>query len=83
MEGEEEDEELSEEEDDLSSYNSDDEENQEFEETIPPECDINLWNKVLELRERRLDQEEILTEVQKAVEVKIFFVISNLIMYSC
>jgi hypothetical protein len=68
----EEDEEDEDSESDLSSYNSDDDQNQEFEEAMPSECDPNVWNKVLELREKRLDQEEILVEVQKAVEVILF-----------
>lgn len=54
---------------DLSSYNSDNDESQEFEEEIPSECEQAIWNKVIELREKRLDQEEILNEVQKTVEV--------------
>lgn len=57
------------EEDDMSSYNSDDGENLEFEESKPSECDAVMWGKVMEIRERRLDLEELLVEVQKAVEV--------------
>lgn len=50
----------------LDSDESDDE--NDFEEKCPTECDPGIWNKVLELRERRLDQEEIITDIQKAVE---------------
>ena len=53
----------------MSSYNSDDGENLEFEESKPSECDAAMWEKVMEIRERRLDLEELLVEVQKAVEV--------------
>ncbi|KAJ3275132.1 Cilia- and flagella-associated protein 44 [Terramyces sp. JEL0728] len=53
---------------DASSYNSEDMQDEEFEEVCPQECDPGLWTKVLEIREHRLDQEEILSEVQKAVE---------------
>jgi hypothetical protein len=53
----------------MSSYNSDDGENLEFEESKPSECDNTMWEKVLDIRERRLDLEEMLVEVQKAVEV--------------
>lgn len=55
---------------DASSYNSEDTQDIEFEEVCPPECDQHIWSKVLEIRERRLDQEEILSEVQKSVEVR-------------
>jgi ABC-type Zn2+ transport system substrate-binding protein/surface adhesin len=57
------------EESDASFYNSEDDENNEFEEACPEEFDIAIWNNILEMREKRLDQEEILTEIQKAVEV--------------
>ncbi|TPX52365.1 hypothetical protein SeMB42_g01478 [Synchytrium endobioticum] len=36
--------------------------------TCPPYCDTALYNKVLELREKRLDQEDAMVEVQKAIE---------------
>ena len=51
----------------LDSDESDDE--NDFEEKCPVECDQLTWTKVLELREMRLDQEEIVAEIQKAVEV--------------
>ncbi len=67
----EEEEEEEEEEDDMSSYNSDDnDERVEFEEFKPNECDPAVWEGVLEIRERRLDLEEVLAEVQKSVEVR-------------
>jgi WD40 repeat protein len=54
---------------DESSYNSEDEEGDEFQEVIPGDCDQATWNAILELREKRLDVEEVLQEVQKNVEV--------------
>ncbi|KAJ3351821.1 Cilia- and flagella-associated protein 44, partial [Kappamyces sp. JEL0680] len=67
--GDDEEDDEEEEEDDLSSYNSDDDDQQEFEEACPADCDRGVWQRVLEIRERRLDQEEILIEVQKTVEL--------------
>merc|ERR1711871_871017 len=40
----------------------------EEEDACPPGCDQTLYDKVLELREKRLDQEEILNEFQKAID---------------
>lgn len=55
----------------MSSYNSDDnDERVEFEEFKPNECDPAVWESVLEIRERRLDLEEVLADVQKSVEVR-------------
>ncbi|KAI8897709.1 WD40-repeat-containing domain protein, partial [Globomyces pollinis-pini] len=65
---EEEEEEEEDSESEASSYNSDDEGDEEFDEIIPSDCDPGLWQKILNIREKRLDQEEILGEVQKAVE---------------
>ena len=38
------------------------------EEFCPPGCDPPLYEQVCELREKRLDQEEVLAEFQKALE---------------
>mmetsp|Transcript_35408 Transcript_35408/g.86233 ORF Transcript_35408/g.86233 Transcript_35408/m.86233 type:complete len:323 (-) Transcript_35408:76-1044(-) len=46
----------------------DEEEEEEEEEFCPPGCDPALYEQVCELREKRLDQEEVLGEFQKAVE---------------
>jgi hypothetical protein len=55
---------------DDSSYNSEDEEeNDDLQEVIPADCDPNIWKGILALREKRLDVEEVLQEVQKNVEV--------------
>lgn len=40
------------------------------EEVCPADCDPNVYAKVLELRERKLDNDDILTEIQKSIEVK-------------
>ncbi|CAM9321998.1 unnamed protein product, partial [Sphacelaria rigidula] len=59
----------SEEEDsDEEEYDFDDDEEEEVDDSCPPGCDISLYESVLGLRERRLDQEEILAEVQKTAE---------------
>merc|ERR1712096_187685 len=42
---------------------------EEEEEFCPPGCDPALYEKVCELREKRLDQEEILNEFHKSVEI--------------
>eukprot|EP00948_MAST-09A_sp_MAST-9A-sp1_P001597 g1597.t1 len=52
---------------DDSDYDSDDDLSV-TEENCPPGCDQQLYDKVLELREKRLDQEEILNECQKTIE---------------
>ena len=52
-----------------SDYDSDEGDSDEDEEDIcPPGCDQGLYDKVLELRDKRLDQEEVLTEFQKSIE---------------
>jgi hypothetical protein len=38
-------------------------------EECPSDCDPALFTKVLELREIKLDQEDLLVEIQKAIEV--------------
>ena len=34
----------------------------------PPGCDQGLYEKVCDLREKRLDQEDIITEFQKSID---------------
>ncbi|KXS17487.1 hypothetical protein M427DRAFT_68328 [Gonapodya prolifera JEL478] len=54
-----------------SDYESDlDEEGSDSEnpEVCPSDCDPATYAKVLELRERKLDEEDILSDIQKAVE---------------
>merc|ERR1740130_1071810 len=46
----------------------DDDEEEEEEEVCPPGCDPALYEKVCELREKRLEQEELYAEFQKSVE---------------
>jgi cilia- and flagella-associated protein 44 len=62
--GEEEEEDDDDDLDDLDDLEDDDQE----EEFCPPGCDPSLYEQVCELRERRLDQEEVLAEYQKAIE---------------
>ena len=45
-----------------------DEDEEEEEETCPAGCDPALYDKVCELREKRLEQEEVYAEFQKGVE---------------
>lgn len=40
----------------------------EDEEACPPDCDKLVYEKVCELRERRLDEEDVLVELQKSIE---------------
>jgi len=59
----------SEEEDDDDMDDVDEEEDEEEEEeACPPGCDSALYDKVCELREKRLEQEEVYTDFQKGVE---------------
>jgi hypothetical protein len=59
----------SEEDDDMmdDDYESESEEDQE-EEKCPHDCDPAVFAKVLELRERKLDAEDVLMEIQKIIE---------------
>lgn len=61
---EDDDDEESEDEDD----GSDSDEEEEEEDACPPGCDNGVYESVLELREKRLDMEEALAEIQKTVE---------------
>jgi hypothetical protein len=53
--------------DDDDDDNFDDDE-EEVEDVCPVGCDSNIYNKVLQLRERRLDIEEEMLEINKQVE---------------
>ena len=64
LNGDEDSEEESEEE---SDYDSDSDEEEEEEDVCPQGCSQELFDKVCVLRERRLDQEEANTEVQKEI----------------
>merc|ERR1711871_1706655 len=44
------------------------EDSDDEDDACPPGCDQTLYDKVLELREKRLDQEEILSDFQKAID---------------
>ncbi|KAJ3297198.1 Cilia- and flagella-associated protein 44 [Borealophlyctis nickersoniae] len=70
QEEEEEDEEEENEDDDMSDYDteSNPSENDDGGEDCPPDCDPAMFNRVVELREKKLDQEDILVEIQKAIE---------------
>jgi len=63
-EGSEEDEDEDEEMSDLDE----EEEEEEEEDFCPPGCEPSLFEQVCELREKRLDQEEMLAEFQKAAD---------------
>ncbi|KAH6585557.1 hypothetical protein BASA50_001166 [Batrachochytrium salamandrivorans] len=53
-----------------SSYGSDIEsDDEEFEEKCPVGCDHALWSHILEQREKRLEQDELLADIQKSVEI--------------
>merc|ERR1711871_1311798 len=45
-----------------------DDDDDDEEDACPPGCDQTLYDKVLELREKGLDQEEILSDFQKAID---------------
>ena len=69
--GGEEDADLEEEEDDDDDLDEDDDaddDDEAGEEVCPAGCDAQLYEKVIELRERRLDEEEAAAEVAKVVE---------------
>uniref|UniRef100_A0A061QH80 Wd repeat-containing protein 52 n=2 Tax=Tetraselmis sp. GSL018 TaxID=582737 RepID=A0A061QH80_9CHLO len=61
-------------EDDYDSEADEDDEEEDFdeededEEVCPPGCDQVLYEKVCDLREKRLDQEDVIAEFQKIIE---------------
>jgi len=56
--------------DDDEDFDDEDEEleDDDEEDACPPGCDQTLYDKVLELREKRLDQEEIISDFQKTID---------------
>jgi len=58
-----------EEEDDEDGGDSGDDMDDEEEEVCPPGCDPALYEKVCELREKRLEQEDVYADFQKGVEL--------------
>jgi hypothetical protein len=69
-EDEDEDDEEDWEDDDDDDFDDEDEEmeDEDEEDSCPAGCDQTLYDKVLELREKRLDQEEIISDFQKAID---------------
>jgi len=58
-----------EEEDDEDDEDDDSEASDEDDDTGPPQgCDVQIYESVIDLREKRLDMEDALQEIQKAVE---------------
>ena len=53
---------------DMDDEDFDEDEEEEEEEVCPPGCDPSLYDKVCELREKRLEQEEVYADFQKGVE---------------
>jgi len=53
---------------DLDEMSDDGEINPEDEDTCPPGCDQHVYDQVCELRERRLDHEDLLSDFQKSIE---------------
>jgi len=63
------DEEYNSDEDEDEGLDSDEELDGEEEEVCPPGCDPALYEKVCELREKRLEQEDVYADFQKGVEL--------------
>ena len=40
----------------------------EFDDSCPSGCEVTLYDQVVELREKRLDQEDCLSEIQRSIE---------------
>ena len=67
-----------EDEDDIEEYDDEDDDDDDndddgssdgpVDDTCPSGCDTTLYEQVLELREKRLDQEEILADVQRSID---------------
>ena len=53
--------------------NDEDETEEAYEEKCPADFDHNLWERILDLRYQKLDEEEKITEIQKAVDVRFVF----------
>ena len=65
----EEDEEDSEESEEEDYESNEDEEEEQYEEKCPSDFDPNIWDRMLDLRDQRLDEEEKILEIQKSVDV--------------
>jgi hypothetical protein len=65
---EEDEDEESDEEDYESDSDEDDDEGEEVDDSCPPGCDTHLYESIIELREKRLDQEEVLADFQKELD---------------
>ena len=59
---------VDEEEDDDEFQDDDDDDNDDDDDSCPNGCDVTLYEQVVELREKRLDQEEILAEIQRTID---------------
>jgi len=46
----------------------DDEDEEEVEDICPPGCDQTLFERILDLREKKLDTEEVCADIQKGIE---------------
>lgn len=62
------DEESEESEDSYDSAEDGDDEIEVEDDICPPDCDVSIFNRVLELREQKLDSDDMLMEIQKAIE---------------
>jgi hypothetical protein len=54
--------------DDYDSDDDDDDDEEEVDDSCPPGCDTQLYETIIALREKRLDQEETLNEFQKELD---------------
>jgi hypothetical protein len=54
--------------DDYEDDEDDEEEEDGVDDSCPPGCDSALYESIIELREKRLDQEEVLTDFQKELD---------------
>ena len=54
--------------DDYDSDDDDDDDEEEVDDSCPPGCDTHLYETIIALREKRLDQEETLNEFQKELD---------------
>ncbi|GMH77149.1 hypothetical protein TrST_g4112 [Triparma strigata] len=68
--GDEDEDEDEDEESDYDDYDEDDEDedDEEVDDSCPPGCDTHLYESIIEMREKRLDQEEYMSEFQKELD---------------
>lgn len=52
----------------LQDEDEDDEEEEEVEDICPPGCDQGLFERILDLREKKLDTEEVSADIQRGIE---------------